>query len=371
MMGPDLANLIHRDYHSVLRDVRQPSFAINPDYTSQIVALKDGRVLTGVLITKDDQLLIGNEQAELTRLNPAQIESMTPTGISAMPKDLTDKLTAEQLRDLMTYLLTPPPQMPLDGPLTAPPLRTRAEVAALLAGAEVLPETLDSLRITLVAGPKDHGPGEHDYPAWQLQWAQLLAAAEAVEVDTAWEFPSDEQLARADVLIFFQKGAWNDDRAKKLDAWQRRGGGAVYVHWAVNGDERADEFAERIGLASRGGSIRFRHGPLTLNMHSTDHPIMRNMETMQLYDESYWLLSGERRNIRLLASSTEDGEAHPQVWTYERGDGRVFVSIPGHYSWTFDDPLFRTLLLRGIAWTAHQGVDRFNDLVPLGARMTR
>ena len=29
----------------------------------------------------------------------------------------------------------------------------------------------------------------------------------------------------------------------------------------------------------------------------------------------------------------------------------MFVSIPGHYSWTFDDPLFRVLLLRGIAWT--------------------
>ena len=35
------------------------------------------------------------------------------------------------------------------------------------------------------------------------------------------------------------------------------------------------------------------------------------------------------------------------IWTLEPAGGRVFVSIPGHYSWTFDDPLFRTLLLRG------------------------
>ena len=50
--------------------------------------------------------------------------------------------------------------------------------------------------------------------------------------------------------------------------------------------------------------------------------------------------------------------------------GRVFVSIPGHYTWTFDDPLFRVLLLRGIAWTAGESVDRFNELATLGARLS-
>jgi type 1 glutamine amidotransferase len=45
------------------------------------------------------------------------------------------------------------------------------------------------------------------------------------------------------------------------------------------------------------------------------------------------------------------------------------VSIPGHFSWTFDDPLFRILLLRGVAWTAKEPVDRFNELVTLGARL--
>ena len=59
----------------------------------------------------------------------------------------------------------------------------------------------------------------------------------------------------------------------------------------------------------------------------------------------------------------------PTFWTVERGRGRVFVSIPGHYSWTFDDPMFRTLLLRGIAWSARRDVDRFNNLVTLDARV--
>jgi len=52
------------------------------------------------------------------------------------------------------------------------------------------------------------------------------------------------------------------------------------------------------------------------------------------------------------------GKAQPLMWTTEVGGGRVFVSIPGHFTWTFDDPLFRIIVLRAIAWTGNDSVDR-------------
>jgi putative heme-binding domain-containing protein len=368
-IGPDLANLVHRDYASVWRDIKHPSFAINPDYIGQIVMTHDDRILTGVLRTESGKLWLGDAEGKQTEIDRGQIKAMKPASVSVMPENLDKELSPEQVRDLMTFLLTPPPHMPLDSPLEAPPVRSQYEVSAVLAGAMDLPIELRPLHIVLVAGQKDHGPGEHDYPAWQMQWGQLLSAATNLSVDSAWDFPSDDQLSKADVLIFFQKGAWNDARQKSMDAYFARGSGAVYIHWAVNGDDRVKDFANRIGLASKGGSIAYRHGPLSLQVHNTDHPIMRNINTLQLYDESYWLLTGEPQNVTLFGSSVEDGQARPQLWAYERDQGRVFVSIPGHYNWTFDDPIFRTLLLRGIAWTAHEPVDRFNELVPLGARM--
>lgn len=371
VIGPDLGNLVHRDYASVLRDIVQPSFAINPDFIGHNVVTEDGKVLTGVLRSEAGQLLLGDTEGRVTRLDRRVIESMQPASVSVMPEGLHAKLTPQQLRDLMTFLLLPAPQMPQDVPLEAPPVRSRAELAAVLSGSAVPPDQWRPLRIVLVAGEKDHGPGEHDYPAWQVQWGQLLSAAPEVTVDAAWGFPSDAQLAEADVLVFFQKGAWDDQRQARLDAFQRRGGGAVYLHWAVNGGERAADFSHRIGLSSRGGSISYRHGPLQLDMHNTDHPILRNFDALQLYDESYWKLTGDVEHVTLLASSVEEGQPHPQLWTYEKDGGRVFVSIPGHYSWTFDDPLFRVLLLRGIAWTAQEPIDRFNELAPLGARLSR
>jgi hypothetical protein len=267
--------------------------------------------------------------------------------------------------------MKPPPSMPLSGPIAAPSLRTASQVAEVLAGSTPLPETLRRMRVVLVAGPKDHGPSEHDYPAWLMQWGQLLTAAESLDVEVAWEFPVDQQLATADVLVFFQKGSWDPIRARAMDRYFGRGGGAIYLHWAVNGSDRVEDFSKRIGLASWGGKIKYRHGPLELKITDTAHPIMRNVPTLDLLDESYWLLTGDTKRIGLLATSQEDGLATPQLWTYEPGQGRVFVSIPGHYSWTFDDPIFRTVILRAMAWTAREPIDRFNELVPLGARVTR
>ena len=38
----------------------------------------------------------------------------------------------------------------------------------------------------------------------------------------------------------------------------------------------------------------------------------------------------------------------------------------GHFDWTFDDPFFRTILLRGIAWAAGESPYRFDPLILRG-----
>jgi type 1 glutamine amidotransferase len=266
-------------------------------------------------------------------------------------------------------------RMPQYAESEPPPPRTRDEVAKLLAGAASDKPTSDEtarspMQIVLVAGPKDHGKGEHDYPAWQKVWSRLLAEAPETKVDTAWEFPSSEQIDCADVLVFYQRGRWDAERAAAIDPFLARGGGLVYIHWAVDGRGQQEEMAKRIGLSALGGNIRYRHGELKIDFSSgAGHPIARNFNSVRWLDESYWSLSGDPKQIKLLGTSTEDGKPQPQFWTIERGRGRVFVSIPGHFAWTFDDPTFRTLILRGIAWAGHRNVDRFNKLVTMDARM--
>ena len=369
-VGPDLSNLPHRDYASVLRDITQPSFAIHPDHIAQVVSLSDGRALVGAVRTDGDRVHIADAQGQVTTVGRNEIASLFPSGKSIMPDGLLDKIGSEKLRDLMTFLLLEGPRMPDYGPDAPPPPRSRKEVEAVLAGApEATPRR--PIHVALVAGRKDHGPGEHDYPAWLKAWSRLLSLSEDLKVTEAMDWPSPEDLRTADVLIFFQQGSWSPERARDIDGFLARGGGLVYLHYAVDGGNDPAGFARRIGLAWQGGRSKFRHGPVDLVFtDGARHPIARNFERVQFVDESYWDLVGSPGEIAVMATCVDDGAPRPILWTLEPSGGRVFVSILGHYAWTFDDPFFRALLLRGIAWAAREPVDRFNDLVLPGARVS-
>ena len=258
-------------------------------------------------------------------------------------------------------------------PVTQPAPRTRAEVAAVLKLAEPPPANPRPLRILLVAGPKDHGAGQHDYPAWQKAWAQLLAKSPAVTVDTAFPFPSVEQFATADLAVFYLRGKWDTAQLAALEKFQNRGGGVVTIHWAIGVTGQPLPFAERVGLAYP--SAKYRHGVVDLKLF-TDHPVTRGFPaTVRFTDEPYWPFVGDATRVRVLGTSDEKsgvGDALlpvPVFWTHEpAGGGRAFVCVFGHYMWTFDDPLFRLLLLRGMAWAAGENVTRFDALAIDGVK---
>jgi putative heme-binding domain-containing protein len=370
-IGPDLSNLIHRDYASVLRDIHTPNAAINPDYIAYAVELRDGRVLQGAVRAEKDRLIVSDTAGKQTAVPAPEVERMTASSASIMPEGLDAALGPAKLRDLMTYLLAAPLQpAPIEREQPpAPPARSRAEVDAALAGSAVV-EAPKRLKIILTDGPKDHGPGEHDYPLWRKRWNSLLATDETIAVETADAWPSPEQLKTADVVVLYSNNpAWDAARAAELDRFLARGGGLVLIHYAVDGHKDAAALADRIGLAWQGGKAKFRHGPLEVDFSKSKHPIARNLGVLRFVDESYWDLVGEPGAIDVIGTGVEEGHPRPLFWARQAGKGRTFVSIPGHYTWTFDDPLFRLLILRGIAWTAGESVDRFNGLATLGARV--
>ncbi len=252
-----------------------------------------------------------------------------------------------------------------------PPPRKRGEIEAVLQAARAgngAAAPAAPFPIVLCAGPKDHGPSEHDYPLWQKRWAKLLALADNVTVSTAWEWPSPEQFRTAKVIVFYSDNpGWNQNRAAELDACLNRGCGLVFIHYAVDGHQDVEALAQRIGLAWRGGFSKFRHGPLDLKLEPG--PLTAGLNPIHFVDESYWNLVGDNQGCQLVASAVEDGQRQPLIWTRTQGKGRVFVNILGHYTWTFDDPLFRLLSLRGICWAGGEPPDRLSKLALIGARV--
>lgn len=252
----------------------------------------------------------------------------------------------------------------------SPPLRSRAEVEAILAKGEKQ-EVRRPLNIVLVASKQDHGPGEHDYPGWQKSWSKLLGQSERVTVTNAWQWPTADQFARADVMIFyFWNHAWTPEVYQQLDAFVARGGGLVLLHSSCIADREPEALSEHIGLAAQPKRSKYRHGEMDLRFSARgDHPLIAGLpRTIHMLDETYWPMIGDTNKVEVLATATEEDQDWPMAWTFGRGKGRVFGTVQGHYSWTYDDPFFRIMLLRAIAWSADEPIARLEHLATVGVR---
>ena len=109
---------------------------------------------------------------------------------------------------------------------------------------------------------------------------------------------------------------------------------------------------------------KYRHGPLDLEIAGpADHPVTKGQKAARYVDETYWPMVGDASKVEVLATAVEEGKAHPMMWTFEAGKGRVFGSVLGHYSWTFDDPLFRL-------WVLRDGLGRQGAHLPVDAQAT-
>jgi putative heme-binding domain-containing protein len=110
VIGPDLSNLVHRDYASVLQDIVQPSAAINPDRLAYQIDLKAGEVVSGMILEETArEIVVGDASGATRRIPKGDVAAMKASAVSLMPEGLWQALKAGQQRDLMTFLLTEPP----------------------------------------------------------------------------------------------------------------------------------------------------------------------------------------------------------------------------------------------------------------------
>jgi putative heme-binding domain-containing protein len=109
--GPDLTKLEPklRVPGEVLHDVLEPSFRINEKFQSWSFETAAGKFITGLVLdeTKDTVKLIENPlaKAEPLILKKADIVDRKKLPTSIMPKGLLDKLTRDEILDLVAYVV--------------------------------------------------------------------------------------------------------------------------------------------------------------------------------------------------------------------------------------------------------------------------
>jgi putative heme-binding domain-containing protein len=105
-VGPDLNNLIHRDYAGVLRDIVDPGAVINPDAIGYTVTQKNGQVTIGTRVGETEgELHLAQPGGLVAKIAKSAIARTEALPVSLMPAGMDQALTKEELRDLMTYLL--------------------------------------------------------------------------------------------------------------------------------------------------------------------------------------------------------------------------------------------------------------------------
>ena len=204
-----------------------------------------------------------------------------------------------------------------------------------------------------LVGPEEHGDLRRAY-------ARRILGADPAEASRF-----------AFQLYAYEQGFMHFD--SPLAEWEAARGaryGRIFIHYAMNAGTNADALATRIGAAWKIPPAKFRHGASDWVLDK-NHPLAAGFTEFKIPDESYWNLTGDLTvaKANILATSVEENAPTPQMWTREVGAGRVFVSIPGHFTWNYDDPLYRILIFRGMMWSAHEPPDRLAPQVLTGARV--
>lgn len=109
--GPDLTSAAGRfSVRDLLEAIIEPNKVISDQYSAVTITLVDGKQATGRVVNLVDDLLIIMpdmlQPGALVKVNRNDVESMTTSKISMMPAGLIDTCTADEVKDLLAYLLS-------------------------------------------------------------------------------------------------------------------------------------------------------------------------------------------------------------------------------------------------------------------------
>lgn len=105
-IGPNLATIRHRAPEEVLLHILDPNREVGPNFVAYAVETNDGRVLTGLIVedTASSITLIRTTGTRETVLR-SNIEEIAATGQSLMPPGLEDRVTPQEMADLLAFML--------------------------------------------------------------------------------------------------------------------------------------------------------------------------------------------------------------------------------------------------------------------------
>ncbi|HEV3122618.1 MAG TPA: c-type cytochrome, partial [Isosphaeraceae bacterium] len=105
-VGPDLSTIGTKyGKDELLRSILNPGAAIGVSYQALIVAMADGRVITGLPVEETpEQLVLKTAEGQRINLRGSEIEDKKTSDVSLMPEGLAETMTDQDLVDVLAFL---------------------------------------------------------------------------------------------------------------------------------------------------------------------------------------------------------------------------------------------------------------------------
>ncbi len=242
------------------------------------------------------------------------------------------------------------------------------------------PLALAEKNVLFIAGPKSHGPGQHEHPAGcEMLATYLRNSGLGILADVSLGWPHDEaKVTAADSIVIYGDGLADhvaNGHVAPLRARMEAGKGLVILHFALEPDD-----AELVKLLDEaiGGYFdpAWSVNPVWKMTQPilAQHPITQGVSAFEIEEEFYYHMKLRPEVVPLLqalppiSSLGEDGprSGNPEVrkalavqvpqtlaWAVENPNkSRGFGFTGGHFHAHWSNENFRKLVLNGIAWTA-------------------
>lgn len=106
-MGPDLTGSQRTNLDYILENALDPSAVVPRDYQVTTFLLDNGRVVQGIVLRETVQAVNVQTPNEILTIPVTTIEERKPSKLSMMPEGIFQRLSDEEVRDLVGYLASP------------------------------------------------------------------------------------------------------------------------------------------------------------------------------------------------------------------------------------------------------------------------
>jgi putative heme-binding domain-containing protein len=103
-IGPDITGAQRTNLDYLLENLIDPSASVAKDYQMELIATTSGRTITGLVIEQSPSAITVQTANEKLVIPRDEIEERAASEVSMMPDGILEKLTPEEVRDLIGYV---------------------------------------------------------------------------------------------------------------------------------------------------------------------------------------------------------------------------------------------------------------------------